>query len=321
MAMSCASYAQDATTPAIAPVVEPAPQPAQINADFAPAPVVVPPPEVVPVYPMVPAPPRSFISCDSFTAFEATLKALPAEPGNKARLDSGLLGEALDSYRKHNCTDKTYGPSSMVVVDFALNSNEPRLWLVDLMTGQGMNEPVLVTHGIGSDPDDNGVIDFFGNIKDSLTSSVGAVRGAEVYYGKNGRSLRLDGLDPTNSELRRRDIVVHSVNARKRTYFRASYVAERNGVVGTSEGCFVVVPELRDWLIDSLSNGGFLFAGASGERGMKMVASMKLAYPVVVPPPPAPPVVADASVPQTAELPAAAPAAPVAPAAPPVTVQ
>lgn len=298
------------------PVALPAP-PAQINAEFTPAPVVAPPPEVVPIFPMVPAPPRSIISCDSFTAFEAALKALPAEPGNRARLNSGLLGEALASYRKHNCTDKTYGPSSMAVVDFALNSNEPRLWLVDLATGKGMDAPVLVTHGIGSDPDDNGVIDFFGNLQDSLTSSVGAVRGAEVYYGKNGRSLRLDGLDPTNSELRRRDIVVHSVNARKRTYFRASYVAERNGVVGTSEGCFVVVPELRDWLIDSLSNGGFLFAGASGERGAKMVASMKLAYPTIVAPP-TPSAVTVAPAPQSVELPVLAP---VAPAAPPVTVQ
>lgn len=324
MALSCASYAQDVSAPAgIAPaetsppgtVLDEAPVAASAKAYVVPdaaqtAPL--PPPPAPPLV-RIPAPPRTIISCESLGFYEAGLSALYIGEAPGQRLDRALLETALASYRKHNCANSTYGPSAIVVVDFAKKSNEPRLWLVDMFTGKGIDDPVLVTHGVGSDPNDDGMIDWFGNIKDSLTSSMGAVRGAEVYSGKNGRSLRLDGLDPTNSEIRRRDIVVHSVGVKKRTYFNAAYVADRNGIVGMSEGCFVVIPELRDWLIDSLSNGGFLYAGASGERGAALVAAAMAPPPPPVAIPQAEVANAEAQAPQPEGVLPAAPTEPVAP--------
>lgn len=311
--LSSAGHAQDVGAPVVVPaaVVAPAPTPPDSAPSQLPGPVAY-----VPELPRIPAPPRTIISCERLPNVETVLSDAYASGASDQRLDRTLLNTALVSYRQHNCTASTYGPSAIVVVDFAKKSSEPRLWLVDLITGKGIDDPVLVTHGAGSDPDDDGMVNWFANIKDSLTSSIGAVRGAEVYSGKNGRSLRLDGLDPTNSEIRRRDIVVHSVNAKKRTYFRANYIAERNGVVGMSEGCFVVVPERRDWLIDSLSNGGFLYAGASGERGAAMIAAAlpRPPTPVVVPVNP-PAVVVDANVPapQAGGAPAIAPPEPAVP--------
>lgn len=48
-------------------------------------------------------------------------------------------------------------------------------------------------------------------------SSLGIYRCAETYEGKHGYSMRLDGLEPTNSLARERAIVIHS----------ADYVSEK----------------------------------------------------------------------------------------------
>jgi hypothetical protein len=196
---------------------------------------------------------------------------LPAAPlAPKHLLDFKLLKLALDSYAQHNCSDgDAPAPASFVIVDFAKPSPEPRLFRIDLKTGYGIDKAFLVAHGAGSDPDDDGIAQSFGNGQDSLMSSLGAARGAEVYTGINGRSLRLDGLDPTNSAMRSRDIVVHSYQAEARRYFSATLRSMRGGRPGRSEGCFVVEPYVRDWLFDQLADGGFLYAGLSGDRPLQ----------------------------------------------------
>jgi hypothetical protein len=191
------------------------------------------------------------------------------------RLDRQLLQNALASYRANHCRgDYGSGPVHMVVIDFAKPSAEPRLYAVNLLSGFGIDMPIAVAHGIGSDPDDNGIADQFSNRPESLMSSLGAARGAELYSGANGLSLRLDGLEPSNSLMRARDIVVHSYQPARRRYFNASLVGERNGKPGTSEGCIVVAPHYRDWLFAILGNGGFLYAGLGGERYREMEAIM-----------------------------------------------
>lgn len=194
----------------------------------------------------------------------------PAPPN---RLDKTLLATALDSYNRNICRKtqgRGFGPSQIVVVDFAKPSSQPRLYAVNLLSGQGLDTPVLVAHGIGSDRDDDGVAERFSNVYNSLASSLGAARGAELYHGANGLSLRLDGLDASNSAMRLRDIVAHSYAPERRRYFNASLVQVRGGKPGTSEGCFVVAPHLRDWLFGILRDGGFLYAGLGGERAKDM---------------------------------------------------
>ncbi len=204
--------------------------------------------------------------------------AAPQLPPN--RLDRTLLRSALASFSQNHCHGAANsGPAQIIVVDFAKRSNEPRLYRIDLITGDGIDTPVLVAHGRGSDPNDDGYADAFGNVQNSLMSSLGAVRGAEVYLGRNGRALRLDGLDTSNNAMRARDIVVHSYQGDARRYFNAGRMAERGNTPGVSEGCFVIEPNKRDWLIDSLSDGGFLFAGLAG----KPVFVEDMTGPIVTP--------------------------------------
>ena len=214
-------------------------------------------------------------SCNGFQEAKAKLLSVYSAEAAEGlaipqhRLDRSLLDETLASYEKHVCQwGSGSGPSMMVVVDFAKRSADPRLYIVDLESGQGLDTPVVVAHGIGSDPDDDGYADAFGNVYESWMSSLGAARGGELYRGRNGLSLRLDGLDPSNSAMRERDIVVHSYAAERRRYFNYSLMSARGGKPGTSEGCFVVEPHRRDWLYDRLRDGGFLYAGL-GKQGME----------------------------------------------------
>lgn len=213
-------------------------------------------------------------SCAGFEDAKTKLfSAYSAEPSESLtapqhRLDRSLLDEALASYEKHVCRwGSGAGPSQIVVVDFAKRSSDPRLYVLDLENGQGLDTPIAVAHGIGSDPDDDGFADAFGDVQESWMSSLGAARGGELYRGRNGLSLRLDGLDPSNSSMRRRDIVVHSYAPDRRRYFNYSLMSARGGKPGTSEGCFVVEPHRRDWLYDRLRDGGFLYAGL-GKEGL-----------------------------------------------------
>ena len=133
---------------------------------------------------------------------------------------------------------------------------------------------MAVAHGVGSDRDDDGIAERFSNVYNSLASSLGAARGGELYTGINGLSLRLDGLDPSNSSMRMRDIVAHSYQPERRRYFNASLIAVRGGKPGMSEGCFVIAPHLREWLFGILRDGGFLFAGLGGDRAKEMQGSV-----------------------------------------------
>ena len=246
-------------------------------------------------------PARSVVDCDTLDLSQSAINNAYYTPGAThpaRRLESPIFASALTKYRGHFCAfGRTSGPAVIVVVDFAKHSSEPRLYRVDLRTGDGLDAPIRVAHGIGSDPDDDGYASFFSNVQESYTSSLGAALGAERYVGINGLSLRLDGLERSNNQMRERDIVVHSYAPEHRRYFNAQHVALR-GRPGSSEGCFVVEPDKRELILQTLENGGFLYSGYGSTRPSLKPAASRVNF------------VAGAG----ALTPAAPPAAPAAPA-------
>jgi L,D-transpeptidase catalytic domain len=221
----------------------------------------------VAVLPVYVKPPRAEISCDTLALSGRAIGYgyYDSVSAPKQRLDGKLFATAVEKYRGYYCRyGRSAGPAQIIVVDFAKHSREPRLYRVDLRTGDGLDTPIVVAHGIGSDPDQDGYATIFSNVYNSLSSSLGAAIGAERYVGQNGLSLRLDGLEPSNNQMRVRDIVVHSYAPERRRYFNAEYIATK-GRPGSSEGCFVVEPEKREWILETLENGGFIYSGYSGE--------------------------------------------------------
>jgi hypothetical protein len=219
-------------------------------------------------------PPRPEIACDTLALAGRAISYgfYGAFDNPKQRLDGRLFAAAVEKYRGYYCSyGRTRGPAVVVIVDFAKHSSEPRLYRVDLRDGDGLDAPIRVAHGVGSDPDDDGYATVFSNVYNSLSSSLGAAIGAERYIGQNGLSLRLDGLEPSNNQMRMRDIVVHSYAPDRRRYFNADLISMR-GKPGSSEGCFVVEPDKREWILDTLENGGFIYSGYSGELPKPIMA-------------------------------------------------
>jgi len=137
------------------------------------------------------------------------------------------------------------------VIDFAKSSKLKRFFIVDLKTGAVW--AIHTAHGKGSDPGHDGIAEKFSNVSGSNASSLGVYKTAETYTGSHGRSLRLDGLSSTNSNVRARAIVIHG----------ASYVSESNVIQGRSFGCPAVADSLKDKVIDKIKGGSIIYAGLS----------------------------------------------------------
>jgi hypothetical protein len=139
------------------------------------------------------------------------------------------------------------------ITDFSLHSSEPRLWVIDLIDGSLLWN-LHVTHGEHSSSGDSGWSDVFSNINESHQSSLGMMKGAELYSGSFDNSMRIDGMEPGYNDLvRPRAIVMHGA-----TYARASFVADY-GRAGESWGCPALDDTLVEDVIGVLSDGSMMF--------------------------------------------------------------
>ena len=139
----------------------------------------------------------------------------------------------------------------VTIVDFTLPSYDKRLWVYDLSTNSVLYN-TQVTHGLKSG-DINPT--YFSNVNNSNKSSIGLFLGGSEYYGRDGHSLHLHGLEENyNSNAYKRSIVVHSAD-----YVSAEFVVN-TGRIGRSNGCFAVNKDDRENLFKYLDNRGPLFA-------------------------------------------------------------
>ncbi len=163
-------------------------------------------------------------------------------------INQTVLQNALLFYdaNKSSFTNQSY----ITVVDFTLRSDTQRFFIVNMSSGAVWGLPVA--HGMGSDPGVNdGYAKYFSNTPGSNMSSLGAYRTAETYTGTHGYSLRIDGLQSTNSNARSRAIVVHV----------ASYVQDARVIEGRSNGCFALPMDDQTKAINMIKSGSLIFAG------------------------------------------------------------
>jgi len=166
----------------------------------------------------------------------------------------GLLEDAIVyfDYNKPLIPKQSY----IIVVDFSLYSGKDRFWMIDLAKGAVENHKVA--HGDGTDPDNNGYADVFGNVDGSHMSSLGFYLTGEIYDGTHPHSMRLDGLSPDGSpdgmadtNVRERLIVVHE----------ADYVSDANtSQQGRSNGCLALDPSIEVGVVDRIHDGTLIYA-------------------------------------------------------------
>ena len=94
----------------------------------------------------------------------------------------------------------------------------------------------------------------FSNAAESYKSSLGFYSTGEIYNGKHGMSLKLDGLEKgVNDNARNRGVVMHAAD-----YVSNSFV-KSNHRLGRSQGCPAVPVELSKDIINAIKNKSCLF--------------------------------------------------------------
>ena len=138
----------------------------------------------------------------------------------------------------------------LTIIDFSLSSRVKRLWIIDMVQNKIVLNS-LVAHGKNSGED---YANQFSNKDESNKSSLGFYATGEVYQGKHGLSLKLDGLEKgINDNARQRAIVIHG----------ADYVSENflknHSRLGKSHGCPAVPMGLSKKIIETIKDKSCLF--------------------------------------------------------------
>lgn len=187
-----------------------------------------------------------FLSIFVFLSFSANSRVI-----DFSRLDpdhiipKALLGKTYNYYVA--TINQIQNQRYMGIIDFTLHNSKERFYIIDMESG--LVEKFLVAHGKNSDPNFSGFATQFSNIINSEMSSLGFYLTAESYDGTHGNSLRLDGLQASNSNARERGIVIHG----------ADYVVP--GVkIGRSLGCPAVEMRYHDHIINELKDGALIYA-------------------------------------------------------------
>ncbi|WP_106477604.1 murein L,D-transpeptidase catalytic domain family protein [Phytohalomonas tamaricis] len=139
----------------------------------------------------------------------------------------------------------------LAVIDYSRPSSQPRLWVFDLAK-QRLLFKELVAHGRGTGGEQ---ARYFSNVTNSHKSSLGLFRTLAPYQGKNGYSLRLEGLEPgVNDHAFSRAIVIHGADYVSKKFINSA------GRLGRSLGCPAVRRQVAKPLIDSIKHDQYLFA-------------------------------------------------------------
>jgi hypothetical protein len=142
-------------------------------------------------------------------------------------------------------------PQTLTVIDYSRPSTEKRLWVFDLASHELLYEE-LVAHGQGTG--DN-LARHFSNSADSHQSSLGLFATEDTYIGKNGYSLRLNGLEQGfNDRALERAIVMHGAP------YVSDVVAKKQGRLGRSWGCPALSDNIAHAVIDRVKRTGLVFA-------------------------------------------------------------
>jgi hypothetical protein len=157
--------------------------------------------------------------------------------------------EALDGFYKLKAQGLV-GKNIITLIDFSLSSNTKRLWVIDLDSSSILIHS-LVAHGRNTGDE---FAESFSNSAESYKSSLGFYVTAEVYNGKHGKSLRLDGVERgINDNARNRAVVVHGAN-----YVSDSFI-KNNKRLGRSLGCPAVPVAITNELISLIKDKSCLF--------------------------------------------------------------
>ncbi|APG60197.1 murein L,D-transpeptidase catalytic domain family protein [Christiangramia salexigens] len=160
-----------------------------------------------------------------------------------------VFEKAIAGYEKLDESGKVANPL-LTIIDFDLSSSEKRMWILNMDT-KNVVFNTFVAHGKKTG------VEFaksFSNKVNSHQSSLGFYITGETYYGKNGLSLFIDGMEKGfNSNARKRYVVIHGAD-----YAEPEFV-KRYGRLGRSYGCPAVPNRIAKNLINKIKGESVVY--------------------------------------------------------------
>ncbi len=136
------------------------------------------------------------------------------------------------------------------ICDFSQSSCSKRMYVLDLRHHKLLYR-TYVAHGQNSGSE---YADSFSNEPESFKSSLGFYVTQKTYYGRNGLSLHLNGVDKGYNDMAlKRNIVLHGS-----TYVGDQYL-QNFGALGTSLGCPAIPAAISGSIIRKVRNGSCFF--------------------------------------------------------------
>ncbi len=179
------------------------------------------------------------------------LLSQPWESASIGSIDVNVLRLAISAATCAIRSGDVADARTLTVIDYSRPSSDERLWVFDLQTRELLYQE-LVAHGQGSGEN---MATTFSNEEGTHASSLGLFTTADSYVGRNGYSLRLQGLDRGfNDRAFERAIVMHGA-----PYVDPAFV-KTQGRLGRSWGCPALRQGVVREVIDRVKGSGLLFA-------------------------------------------------------------
>jgi hypothetical protein len=138
----------------------------------------------------------------------------------------------------------------LTVCDFTQSSSSKRMYVIDVAHKKLLFN-TYVSHGMNSGVD---YATSFSNKANSFKSSLGFFVTSKTYFGRNGLSLKVKGLEKGYNDLAaKRHIVLHGSD-----YITPQYLKD-NGEMGRSLGCAAMPNVMSPKIIKTIKNGSCLF--------------------------------------------------------------
>lgn len=169
---------------------------------------------------------------------------------NEMKLHGLINYQAFDQAVKGFNKIKKKKKNILTIVDFSLPSTEKRMFVLDLDKKTILLQS-YVAHGKNTG---DLYAKSFSNKTNSNKSSVGLFLTEGSYNGRNGYSLRLNGLEKgVNDNAKKRNIVVHGADYANPKFIKSS------GRLGRSLGCFAVPESVNAKIINTIKGKSILY--------------------------------------------------------------
>jgi hypothetical protein len=192
----------------------------------------------------------------SANEFAGSSKILPAKSVydslhlNFSGLSLAAFNFAKAGFNKLIEEGQLLNDSIITIIDFSMPSYKKRFFVIDLKNYKILFN-TLVAHGRNS-----GKVwaNSFSNRGSSYKSSPGFYITKETYFGKNGYSLKLDGVEKgINDKAYDRGIVIHGAE------YVNQNLAAAQGYIGRSQGCPAVPLQISRSVINAIKSGTCVF--------------------------------------------------------------